>query len=204
MKITLTFTHDGRYTCDGLESASPARTDYFLLALGPLLASAFCSGCPRFSFCKLSHVAAGASEVEGSPAGLAAIKAACKELGLIFHENHKTYNWFGRWVKDYHAADAAYKHGFDPSEYGKCDHMIELPGCHYQIGLKKMASGNFGIIYDFYGEGRKIMNTLGKGCELLVQHYGLNKAQAIAKNKGYATERKTLLNGDVQLVVTGV
>jgi hypothetical protein len=148
----------------------------------------------------MSHVAAIKTEITD----LEALKRACDELGLTYMEGQKTYAWFGSWVNDYHGEDAAYKQGIDPSEYGKCEHAIKVPGSGYEIGVKKLPNGNYTLIYDFYGTGRQIMQKLGKGCEILVQHYGLNKAQLLAKSKGYATQRKLAQNGDVKLVITGI
>ncbi|SRR6266542_744231 len=192
MKIELTFTADARYKCDGLPGS--------ISLLEGLTGVRGCQACPRFTYCPLSHVAAVATEISD----LTALRAACNELGLQFMEGQTTYAWFGQWVGDYHGEDAAYKQGIDPSEYGKCSHAIKVPGSTYEIGVKKLANGNHTLIYDFYGPGRKIMEKLGKGCEKLVQHYGLNKAQMIARAKGLITQRKPLLNGDIKLVVTGV
>ena len=145
---------------------------------------------------------------------LDALKAACKELGLEFVEGQKTYRWFGRWVQDYHAADAAYKQGFDPKQYGKCDHVIKVPDAGYDIGVVKQPNGKYKMIYDFFGPGRKIVTTLGKGCEKLVQYYGLNRSAMVARAKGLIVQRKTTnvtrkveglgLNPDIKLVVTGI
>jgi hypothetical protein len=148
----------------------------------------------------MSHVAAIKTEITD----LEALKRACGELGLTFMEGQTNYAWYGHWVGDYHGEDAAYKQGIDPSQYGKCAHAIKVPGSGYEIGVVKLPNGNYTLIYDFFGPGRKIMESLGKGCEKLVQHYGLNKAQILARAKGLITQRKIQNNGDVKLVITGV
>lgn len=198
--IELTFTGDGRYKCDGLAGT--------INLLEPLSVRS-CEACPRFTWCPLSHVAAITAEVKD----LKALEAACKELGLQFMHGQKTHKWYGHWVGDYHGNDAAFKHGIDTKNYGKCEHAIKVPGCEYEIGVVKTPNGNHTLVYDFWGPGRKIVNTLGKGCEKLVQYYGLHAAQAVAKSKGLITQRKVLntgkqveglgLNPNIKLVVTG-
>ena len=148
----------------------------------------------------MSHVAA----VKLKITDLNALRAACAELGLQFMEGQKTWAWFGQWMNDYAATDAAYKLGIDPADYGKSEHAIRLPGCHYEIGVVRNNKGELTLAYDFFREGRKIKNALGAGCEKLVQHYGLCQAQMLAKAKGYVTQRKLQPNGDIKLVVTGL
>lgn len=198
--IELTFTADGRYQCDGLPGAFQ-----ILTGLPPV----GCQACHRFTYCPLSHVAAVLAEIDSIPA----LEAACNELGLTFVHGQKTWKWFGQWVNDYHGQDAAYKHGIDPKEYGKCAHAIKVPGTAYEIGVKQLPNGKYQMIYDFYGPGRQIVNAIGKGCETLVKHYGLNRAQLVARAKGLITQRKVLTTGkqigaswqpDIKLVVTGI
>jgi hypothetical protein len=151
----------------------------------------------------MSHVAAVKLEVHDTPEGLAALKAACAELGLQFMEGQKQWEWYGRWVQDYHGQDAAYKLGIDPSTYGTSEHAIRLPGCEYEIGVVRNKEGKLTLAYDFFGPGQKILQALGKGLEKLSQHYGLNRAQMLARNRGLITQRKPQENGDIKLVITG-
>lgn len=145
----------------------------------------------------MSHVAAIKTEIKD----LEALKRACKELGLEFMTGQKTWKWFGRWMNDYSAQDAAYKLGINPQDYGKSEHAIRLPGCAYEIGVIKKANGNYTIAYDFYGQGQKIKAALGQGCEKLMQHYGLCKAEMMARALGQITQRKQQQNGDIKLLV---
>lgn len=207
MKIELTFTADGRFLCDGLPNDSGIA---ILVDATPSSRSSSCSACPRFTYCPLSHVAGILAEIDN----LDALQAACKELDLEFVHGQKTYRWFGQWVNDYHGQDAAYKQGIDPSQYGKCDHVIKVPGAGYDIGVVKQPNGKYKMIYDFYGQGQKIISTLGKGCEKLVQHYGLHRAAMVARAKGLIVQRKVCKEGahvegigyqpHVKLVVTGI
>lgn len=149
----------------------------------------------------MSHVSAIKTEVRD----LGALKAACQDLGLTFLENQTTFKWFGRWVNDYDADDSAYKHGIDPKDYGKCHHAIRVPGSSYEIGLvHNPATNGYKIVYDFYGPGRIIKEKLGAGCEKLVQHYGVNLAEQMAKRKGLMTGRKIQPDGTIKLGITGV
>jgi hypothetical protein len=154
----------------------------------------------------MSHVAAIDILISKDAAGIKALEAACKELGLVFVKNKKTFEWFGKWVDDYSADDAAYlKAGINPEDYGKCLHAIQLPGCQYEIGVVNRPDGKgYTLIYDFYGPGRKIMTTLGKGCEKLKQMYGVHKATIAAKQRGYMVQRQTLSCGSIKLQITGV
>lgn len=141
----------------------------------------------------MSHVAS----VNLIVTDLEALKAACAELGLTFCEGKTTYEWFGKWMNDYASGDAAYLHGIKPEEYGKCIHAIQVPGAKYEIGVINHPSGKgFGLIYDFFGSGgRPIMAKLGRGCERLKQHYGITKAERLARSRGMATTRVQAANG---------
>lgn len=107
---------------------------------------------------------------------LTSLAQACDELGLELMLGQTNYRWFGTWVKDYHGADAAYKNGIDPKDYGKCVHAIRLKGStnSYEIGLVNRADGKPGyqLIWDFYGSGRNISQAIGQGGERLKDHYG--------------------------------
>lgn len=152
----------------------------------------------------MSHVAAIDLVIDPkSPESLTALQAACKELGLIFVEGQKTFAWFGTWVDDYDEDDAAYKRaGIKPEDYGKCEHAIKLPGCNYEIGVVRRPDGKgLTLIYDFFGEGKKIQNALGTGCEKLRQLHGFHRATMLAKAKGHLTRRVNLSDGRVKLQI---
>jgi len=150
----------------------------------------------------MSHVVSIKTELRD----LDAVKAACQELGLTFRENHKTISWYGEWVNDYDAEDAAYKLGITPDQYGKCDHAIEVPGSLYTVGLlRNPATGGYRIYFDFYGkEGRRIQEVLGKNGQKLLQYYAAHKAAMEARRKGYIVSRQSASNGNIKLVITGM
>lgn len=137
---------------------------------------------------------------------LAALKAACHELGLTFVENQKTHAWWGRWANDYAAKDAAYiQSGIKPENYGHCEHAIKVPGSTYEIGVYKNPKGaGFVLAYDFYGPGQGIRKKLGQGLEKLKQCYAVNIASMTAKAKGWIVNRTTLANGTIKLSMSGV
>lgn len=149
----------------------------------------------------MSHVVSFAIEITD----IDAAKKACAELGLVFKEGQKSYKWYGRWVNDYDAADAAYKFGIDPKDYGKCDHAIQVPGSNYEIGLiRNPATGGYKVIFDFYGQNGKIIQAaIGQNGEKLIQYYGLNKAQSALAEKGLKTQRQTGQDGKIHLHVAG-
>ena len=134
---------------------------------------------------------------------LAALKAACAELGLTFHEGQKTIRWFGRWVNDYSREDAAYKLGIKPELYGTCDHAVSVPGCNYDIGfIKNPQTGGYRLYFDFWGEGKKIQQALGVNGQKLLQYYNAHKTTAWAKMKGYCVTRTAQPNGNLTLKLT--
>lgn len=151
----------------------------------------------------MSHVVAIKTELRD----IEAVKRACAELGLTLKENQKKIRWFGRWVNDYSAADAAYKLGIDVKQYGTCDHAIEVPGSNYDVGLIHNPETNgYKIYFDFYGsQGAKIQQAIGVGGERLLQYYGVNKAEMEAEKMGYFSER-TVVPGTqkIQVTITGV
>lgn len=150
----------------------------------------------------MSHVVSIKTELRD----IEAVKAACKELGLVFKENQKTIRWYGQWMNDYDAADAAYKLGIDPKQYGTCNHAIEVPGSNYDVGLlRNPVTGGYRIYFDFYGcNGRRIQEAIGEHGGKLVQYYAAHKATMAARAKGYLVSRQTAANGNIKLVVTGV
>lgn len=149
----------------------------------------------------MSHVVSIKTELRD----LEAVKAACKELGLTFHEGQKTIRWYGRWMNDYDGEDAAFKLGIKPEQYGNCDHAIELPGCRYDIGLlRNPATGGYKLYFDYFGEGQKIQAALGDNGQKLLQYYAANKATAEARKKGYTVQRQTARNGTLKLTITGM
>lgn len=84
---------------------------------------------------------------------------------LEFISGRTRFNWYGRWVNDYHGSDAAYR-ALDPKTFGKCDHVIRLKdgGPHdYEIGVVADPNrpGHHLLVYDHFGSGQKLVRALG-------------------------------------------
>lgn len=136
----------------------------------------------------MSHVAS----IELEITDLAALAAAADELGLEFVEGKKTYRWYGRWVQDYHGEDAAYKHGIDPKDYGKCDHVLRLKDKPeaYEVGVVRQGN-KYVLIYDFYGPGHWLREKLGASGEKLLQPYAKHVAVNKLTKKGFKVHTVT-------------
>src|SRR5678815_3137009 len=90
---------------------------------------------------------------------LNALKGAVKELGAIWREGQKTYEWYGRSVGDYPLPD-----GFTAKDLGKCEHAIRLAGTEYEIGVvPKKHGGGYTLLYDFWGPGQRLKSHFGDG-----------------------------------------
>lgn len=54
----------------------------------------------------------------------AAFEAAAARCGMVAVDTGE-WGWYGRWVNDYAADNAAYRHGVSVEDYGKCDFALE-------------------------------------------------------------------------------
>lgn len=130
----------------------------------------------------------------------------CEELGCTYNPGKSDWLYYGEWRNDYHADDAAYKHGINPKDYGKnaTGGVISLKGdAHaYEVGLYPHPSGQ-GLmpVYDFFGEqGRRIRDALGKKLEKLKGKYAEYAIRKQARAGGYSVQRKVTPEGHVQLI----
>lgn len=131
----------------------------------------------------MSHVV----KVELEVTDLQALEAGCKALGLTLDRANLNWNWYGRWMNDYGAEDAAYVHGIKPDRYGKADTaVIRVPGAQYDIGVYKVPGqeGKYCLIYDYWNGGYGIENKLGKALPDLNKAYGAEVYKKWAKGKG--------------------
>jgi hypothetical protein len=150
----------------------------------------------------MSHVVAIKTEVTD----LKALAAAVAELGGELLEGVKKGRWFGKWVNDYSAADAAYKLGIKTEDYGKCDAVIRFKDSAYDIMLLKNPETNgYRIYWDFYGQNGKSLedHVGGRDARKLIQLYGVNKATLEAKSRGYGVKREVKTNGAIKLTLFG-
>jgi len=151
---------------------------------------------------------------------LDALEAAAEELGLKLVRNQKTYKWYGSWVDDYHAPDAAYQHGVRPEDYGKCEHAIVDPNNPraYEIGLVKIPDGytesvtladgrtvsvarkGWWPVMDFWaGGGGMVSKVGGNRMNSLMQGYSKHKLRAQAKLRGYVVVSESVVDGKVHM-----
>lgn len=149
----------------------------------------------------MSHVVAIKVLIKNLPA----FKRAAQALGGEFCENQKTYRWWQSWENDYNAADAAYRLGINPKDYGKCEHAVRFPGIKYEMGLVKVPGHEgYQLIFDFI-DHQLTQKVGGQGAQKLVQEYALAVAEEEAeqyKLQGWTVERVAQENGDVQLVIS--
>lgn len=137
---------------------------------------------------------------------LDALKRVAEELGLEFVKGQNTYKWYGRWVKDYNANDAAYKHGIDPGQYGSCDHVLRIPSnaSAYEVGVVKTAEGQYKLIWDFWAGGYGLRDKIGSKGEKLVQGYSKEVAcKALAKKGLKVKSVEKLASGQLRVVLRG-
>lgn len=149
----------------------------------------------------MSHVATIDIEIKD----LAALQAACTEIGMEFHEGQKEFKWYGRWVGDYNGRDAAFNSGIDPKDYGKCTHALSVPGNKnaYEIGVIAQKDGSFKLAWDFFAGGYGLQKVVGEKCGKLVQSYAKHAAMNALAKQGYAfAGTKKLDNGTVEHVFT--
>ena len=70
--------------------------------------------------------------------------------------------------------------------------------------VPKKQGGGYTLLYDFWGPGQRLKSHFGDGLTKLKQMYGVHKATAAARAKGYMVTRKPQASGAIKLVVTGV
>jgi hypothetical protein len=149
----------------------------------------------------MSHVATVQMEIKD----LDALDAACKKLGLEFRRGQKTFKWYGTWVNDYAAQDAAYKHGIKPEDYGKCEHAIGVAGNSkaYEAGLVPNKEGDgYKLIYDFWAGGHGLIAKIGDSAEKLLQEYAKQVTLGQATSMGYLYEETTNSAGEVVITLS--
>jgi hypothetical protein len=149
----------------------------------------------------VSHVASIDLDVKD----LNALKKACADLGLEFMEGQTTHKWYGKWVNDYNADDAAYKQGVATEDYGKCVHALKVkdtPGA-YEVGVIKNPNGKgFKLIWDFYAGGQGLMSVIGTDGKKLIGAYAEHATKRAMKKQGLQVKMKTLKDGTRRITGT--
>jgi hypothetical protein len=116
---------------------------------------------------------------------------------LMKWHDRKTYKWFGSWEKDYNADDAAYKNGFDPKDYGKCDWAISVEGCEYEIGVVKRKDGEgWTLVWDFYHNPK-----LTPASHQLMSDYSEAYIRQHAERNGFMVEEQIDAEGNLILTM---
>ena len=113
----------------------------------------------------MSHI----SKIELEVKDLGILDKACARIGLMFQRGKQSFKWY--------------------SKESRCDHVINVPGASYEIGIIK-TGGRYELQCDFYD--RNIEEAIGKNGGLFKQAYAVEKAKAEARRKGYSVvERHT-------------
>jgi hypothetical protein len=121
------------------------------------------------------------TEIKTQIKDIAALAAACKELGLPLIPNAKARGWAG----DQLAAEF----------------VIQLKG-EFDVAVNRKPDGTYGMTADWFGG--IVENEVGKGCSKLNQLYAVHKATIEARKKGYIVTRQTGKNGNINLVMAGM
>lgn len=145
----------------------------------------------------MSHVASCGFEFSD----LDALAKVCTNLGAEFRWNQPTHAWFGRFMNDWNSDRAAARQR-DPATFGKCLHAIRAPGYRsgdYEIGVVQNTSGTYDLVYDEWGPGRRINETLGEGCAKFAQPYVAEVSAKTLEADGYIVQRETMSDGRVRI-----
>ena len=119
--------------------------------------------------------------VETQLKDIAALKAACRELGLNVQENAEARGY---------AANR--QHG---------DFVITLKG-PYDIAVNRKQDGTFGLTADQW-QGH-VAKEVGVNFTRLMKLYSVHKVLIEAKRKGHTVRRQELKDGSVKLTVGGL
>ena len=112
---------------------------------------------------------------------IAALTAACKELGLQLVQNSEARGYYENKLKG--------------------DYVIKLKG-PYDIAVNKQSDGTYGFTSDLW-QGH-VEEEVGKNYSKLLQLYGVHKASIEARKKGLSVIRhKQAQNGSIKLVLMG-
>ncbi|NLE42521.1 MAG: DUF1257 domain-containing protein [Lentisphaerae bacterium] len=109
---------------------------------------------------------------------IAALKAACAELGVGLEAGAEARGYGRRQVRG--------------------DYVVRLKG-PYDIAADRMPDGGYRLTTDWWSG--HVEKEVGKNYGRLLQLYGVHKAQIEARRKGLSTQRRTLADGSVKLVI---
>ena len=112
---------------------------------------------------------------------ISALRAACEELGVRVLTNTQARGYGSNKLKG--------------------DLVIRLNG-PYDIAVNQQQDGTFGLTTDWWG--KHVEKEVGANYGKLMQLYGVYKAQAEARRKGYTTRRQGLKDGSIKLTIGGM
>jgi hypothetical protein len=127
---------------------------------------------------------------------------------LKWRPDKKKFNWYGKWVNDYAAADAAYKNGIDVKQYGNCEVCIQVGYSenphddliNYEIGIVPRKDGQgWSIVWDNYDSGTLISEYIGRSAEKLMSLYQEEYVRDYAEKNGFLLEQGFDEEGNIQL-----
>jgi hypothetical protein len=125
----------------------------------------------------MSHFTTIETQIRDIPA----LREACGELGLTVLENTLARGYSSNTLKG--------------------DLVIRLRG-PYDVALTRQQDGSYGLTTDWWAG--HVERELGKDYGKLLQLYGVHKAQAEARRKGYTTRRQQLVDGSIKLTIGGL
>ena len=150
----------------------------------------------------MSHVTAGLTEVSD----LAVLKSVTTAMGFSWHDK-KTYRFYGEFLDDWGTANehlTARARGIDPSEYGKCDACLSLPGCDYDIGITKNKDGEtWRLVWDTWGRaGRMLSGKAGESAETIMTEYNREVCRRHAESQGMTYNEDVTEDGDIVVTMS--
>ena len=146
------------------------------------------------------------------------LEKACRELGWEFHRGRTDHSWYGQWVDDSPVPARLFA---DPAEYrrilaltrgercrlmteklNRCDHVIHIPGCEYEIGVFRVGD-HYELSYDYIGDIARVLGRPGQAGihNPLPQQYARAVAKYEASLHGYLVIEQHLKDGSVQLTL---
>lgn len=147
----------------------------------------------------MSHVA----DVQIKVLDLDALEAAVTEAGAVFVRGKRTFEWFGQFLNDWSSKRAAVNR-IDPATFGKCEHVIRVPGVSYEIGVVKAADGEgYDLLYDSWGNGQGLEKKFGVGLPVLKQRYSAEVTKRELARKGYRVTTEPQADGSIRVRATG-
>jgi hypothetical protein len=111
---------------------------------------------------------------------VAALEAACRELHLSLLRNTEARGYAGQTRRG--------------------DFVIQLHG-PYDIAVNQQPDGTYGLTTDWW-QGH-VAQQVGSNFGKLLQLYGVHKATAEARKKGFSVLRQPQRNGSIKLVLLG-